>query len=115
MTDDTPPNINDVALELWHLAGEGTSLGAMLTRAKEMSGGRLLWVLSAFTNAFDLNLGDVRMVVEPWKGWPNCEHGKSSEELEREHGQRVRAARREQPRHTRWLRHPDGKGWYGHT
>ena len=112
--NDAPPNINEIGQELWHLAGEDTSLGAMLTRAKEMSGGRLVWVLSAFTNAFDLNLGDVRNMVEPWQGWPNCEHGKSSEELEIQHGPRVRAARRQQPRHFSWTRDPEGKAWRGH-
>ena len=107
---DTPPNTNEIAQELWRLAAHDTPLGDMLKRARDMANGSLLFVLKAFNDAFDLGLGEVRCIVEPWIGWPDRGEGQSSEELERQHGARVRAARREQPRHTHWVRNEDGKG-----
>src|SRR5262245_24794377 len=100
----TPPNTTEIAEELWLLAAQDTSLGDMLTRASNMANGSLLYVIKAFTDAFDLGLGELRMIIEPWKGWPDCKDGRSSEELEREHGARVRGARRAQPRRTEWFR-----------
>lgn len=107
MSDNVPPNTDETAQALWEMAGQGATMGEMLEMAHARGG--IIHVLAAFIHAFDMALGDVRYVVERWQGrGGRC----SSEELEREHGERVRASRRSHPRRTRWTAEPGG-GWSG--
>ena len=111
LMSEKPPNTDEIAQELWRLAGEGASVGNMLSLAKERSGGGSLVVMGAFRGAFDVPLGELKLLVDSWQGWSEMGQGRSSEDLEREHGAHIRAARRPEPLRTEWTRSEDGKGW----
>lgn len=114
MPDDAPPATNEVAEALWNSARAGASMAELLELASTRLAGAEIQIISALLGAFDLPLGEAKIIVGTWAGLSSTRAGSSSEEIESQFGERVRNAIRPRLRRTHWVKCPDG-GWEGRT